>query len=481
MKNSDSISKQTLQSAKWNGLEKFGGQGVQFVLTIFMARFLTPSDYGLIGVLAIFITISQSFIDSGFSTALIRTKIPSKLDFSTVFIFNILIAIVFYSLLFVFAPYISIFFSQSILKDVLRIYSISLIINSLFAVHVAKLQIDLNFKLLAKARIVSSVISGCVGVYLAYKGYGVWALVFQNLISSLLNCIYIYIATKWFPYSNFSRNSFHRLGSFGVRLLIAGLLDTLYKNMSKFAIGKFYTSADLGNYERGAQFADLPNRSINGILNTITYPILSKIQDEEERLIMVYRKYVQMSSMTIFIISGLLCSLAKPIIIFTLTEKWADAIIFLQLFSLGCMFDHLSTINLNLLKVKGRSDLFLKLEVKKKTVSMLMLLVAIPFGVLPICLAAVLYSQVAIMFNTYYTGKLFKYGYISQIKDFSPYLIKTIIACIPVYMLTFTCLPDIVTIIIGGMIALIIYGILLRKDENFKYILSFFFSRLKNI
>lgn len=480
MENKESISKQTLSSVKWNGLEKLGGQGIQFILTLVIARFLTPSDYGIIGILTIFITISQAFIDSGFSSALIRTKNPKVEDFSTVFYFNILIAVVAYALLFVFAPLIADFFSESIVCDVLRVYSVSLIINSFFAVHVAKLQIALDFKSLAKSRIVSVLLSGCIGIFLAYNGFGVWALVAQNLILSVINCIYIYGLTRWVPFSRFSTESFSRLGTFGSRLLAAGLLDVLYKNMSKFAIGKFYTSADLGNYERGSQFASLPNLSINGILNTVTYPIFARIQDDEERLLAVYRKYVQMSSMVIFIISGLLCVLAKPIIIITLTEKWASAIIFMQLFALGCMNDHLNTINLSLLKVRGRSDLFLRLEVFKKTTSILMLIAAIPFGVLAICISAIIYNQVAVIFNTYYTGKLFKYGYLSQVKDFLPYLFKTMVACVPTYLLTFSRLPDLVVLILGCLLSICLYCLLLRKDTNFRYMIDVIIKRTQN-
>lgn len=476
----ESVKSQTIRSIKWNGIEKFGGQGIQFLVTLIIARMLSPSDYGLIGLLTIFITISQAFIDSGFNTALLRTKSPKEEDFCTVFYFNILIACITYTILFVTAPAISSFFNQSILIDILRVYSITLIINSFMAVQVARLQIRLDFKTLAKLRISAIFISGFVGIAMAYWGCGVWALVGQNLTSSIISVTFISFSCRWYPKYGFSIDSFRRLGAFGSRILVAGLLDSIYRNLTKFAIGKFYTSADLGNYERGAQFAELPNKSINNVLSTVTFPILAKIQDDEQRLIHVYRKYIQISSMLIFIISGLLCALAKPIILFTLTEKWESAIIFLHLFAFSCMFDHLSSINLNLLKVKGRSDLFLRLEIIKKSISLSILLCAIPFGVIFICISSLIYNQIAVFFNTYYTGKLFNYGYIAQIKDFFPYFIKTLISCLPAYLLTFTTLHHLVVIVLGSCISISIYILILQKDENMKELFTILINKLRN-
>lgn len=468
----ESVRSQTVRSVRWNGIEKFAGQGIQFLLTLVIARLLSPSDYGLIGLLTIFITISQTFIDSGFNTALLRTKCPKPEDYSTVFYFNFIIAIVVYVILYCIAPQIARFFNQPLLVDILRIYSLSLLINSLMAVQVAKLQVELDFKSLAIIRLLAVVLSGAIGIYLAYCDWGVWALVSQNISYSVISLVIICSVCRWLPKEGFNLESFKRLGSFGSRLLAASILDAIYKNLTRFAIGKFYTSSDLGNYERGAQFAELPNKSINGVLSTVTFPILAKIQDDEDHLIAVYRRYIQMSSMVIFIVCGLLCALAKPIILFTLTEKWVDAIIFLHVFSFSCMFDHLNTINLNLLKVKGRSDLFLRLEVFKKIISLIILMCAIPFGVFAICLSKVLYNQIAIFCNTYYTGKLFKYGYIEQFRDFLPYLCKTIIACVPAYAITLAGMPNIATIIVGAFLSIIIYLLLLRNDNNLKELIK---------
>lgn len=461
-----SVKQQTIKSAKWNFIERIGVYGIQFVLGIVMARYIAPADYGAIGMLAIFFAVSQAFIDSGFSSALIRKKNPNDDDFSTVFYFNLVVSILAYVILFAIAPYVADFFKLQILKPVLRIQSVTLIVNAIMAVQVAMLNIKLDFKSLAKRNVTATTISGICGVVLAVEGFGIWALVYQQIVASVINLIFICAVCRWLPKLTFSISSFKELGAFGSRLLASGLLHTIYQNMTTVAIGKFYTAQDLGYYTRGVQFAILPNNTVNGVLQTVTYPILAKIQDDETRLINVYRKYIRITSLGIFFMSGLLCALAKPVILLTLTDKWSGAIIFLHAFAFSCMFDHLSTINLNLLKVKGRSDLYLKLEIIKKTISITILCCAIPFGVLAICLSKVLYNQIAVYINTYYTGKLFNLGYLKQVKDFSPFFICTFLACVPAFELTLLDLPYWLTIILGSCLSASIYWFLLRKNPD---------------
>lgn len=463
---SASIKDQTISSTKWNGIERITVNGIQFLLTLVLARLLMPTDYGIIGMLAIFIEISQTFIDSGFQAALVRKTDVNDKDFSTAFYFNVFVAVIIYFVLFCCAPAIASFFNQPILSSVLRIYSVSLFINSLMVVQVSMLQIRLDFKSLAKRNISATIISGVIGIILAYSGFGVWALVWQNIAASLINLIFICYVCRWIPRSPFSKQSFKYLWFFGSRMLGAGLLNTVYKNLTTLAIGKFYSADDLGYYSRGSQFAHVPTNTVNGVLNTITYPILAKIQDDETRLMGVYRKYIRMSSLVIFIMCGILAALGKPLILFFLTEKWSSAIIFLQLFALGSMFDHMNTINLNLLKVKGKSDLFFRLEVVKKTIALIILGISIPLGVLSICISKLIYNQIAIIINTYYTGKLFHLGYLQQMKDISPFLWRTIVSCFPAYALTFFDLPYIVTIIVGAIISLFLYWLMLRKNPD---------------
>jgi O-antigen/teichoic acid export membrane protein len=474
-----SIKQQTLSSSKWNFIERISSQGIQFLLGIIMARLLLPSDYGTIGLLAIFFDISQAFIDSGFNSALIRTKDPTQKDYSTVFYFNLLISVAVYAILFFLAPSIASFFKIPILCPILRVQAVTLIINAAMAVQVSMLNIQLDFKSLAKRKVAATLISGVCGVAFAYAGFGIWSLVHQQIIAAGVNLVFICYVCRWIPKTGFSTESFKRLGAFGSKLLAAGLLHTFYRNFTTFAIGKFYSAQDLGYYSRGTSIADLPGSTINGVLQTVTYPILAKIQDDDKQLVYIYRKYIRITSLGIFIISGVLCALAKPTILLILTDKWAESVIYLHIFAFSYMFDHLSTINLNLLKVKGRSDLFLKLEILKKTISISLILLAIPHGILAICFAKFLYNQIAVFINTYYTGKLFHLGYIQQVKDFSPYLIRCILACIPAYLITYLELPHIVTIFIGGSLAFFLYWLMLRKNPDMLELVELLKERFK--
>jgi O-antigen/teichoic acid export membrane protein len=458
------IKDDTISGIKWSAIGRFSVQGVNFLLGLLMARLLTPEDYGTIGMLGIFMAIAGTFVDSGFSNALIRKIDRTETDFSTAFYFNIVVGLVCYGILFIVAPYIAIFFNTPILKDVVRVISLNIFINSLTIVQNAKLTIELDFKAQAKISLIATFVSGIFGLILAYTGFGVWALAFQSVTYNILSAILLWIVTKWRPTASFSKTSFLNLFSFGSKLLASGLLHTLYSNATTLVIGKYYTSKDLGYYSRGEQFASLPSMNITGILQRVTFPIFSKLQTDDSRLIQVYRKYICISSMIIFFGMFLLTALAKPIIVTILTDKWSNSIIYLQVFCFALMFDHLCQLNLNLLQVKGHSGLFLRLEIIKKIISLAILIAAIPFGVFAICVSKVIYTQIAVYINTYYTGKLFGLGYIAQIKDFSKYFIYSIVAAFFAYLLTLTPLPHLLNICLGSSIAVGVYLYLLRKD-----------------
>lgn len=467
-----SVKQTTIKSAKWSAIEKFSVQGVRFILGILMARLLTPGDYGVISMITIFIVISETFADSGFSLALVRQKSSSQADFSTVFYFNIIIAIGCYSLLFFASPFIAEFFKSPILTSVLRIQSLTVIINSLMSVYVAKMTIDLDFRAIAMRSLLSSVISGIIGVILAYLNFGVWALVYQNIAASVISFIFILLYCRWLPKLEFSKDSFHRLFGYGKNMLLVNIVNRIYTNMTPIIIGRFFNARALGFYDRGVSLANYPVDSVNGVLNKITLPILAKIQDDDSRLISSYRKYISITSIVIFFGCCLLAALAKPVILMLFTEKWASSIIFLQIYSFAIMFDHISSINLTLLQVKGRSDFFLRIELIKKAISITMLFASIPFGVIGICISKVIYTQIAIIFNTYYTGKLFGFGYREQFKDYIPYFCCALLACTPSFLLSLTSLPHIVIIIAGAVVSLAIYYAMLRKSEGMTEIMN---------
>ncbi len=466
------LTNKTLSGVKWNAIGRFSTQGISFVISILLARVLSPSDYGVIGMIGIFMAIAQTFIDSGFGSALIRKKDCTDTDYSTAFYFNIVVGIVSYLILFISAPFIAAFFKTPILVDIVRVLSINLFLNSLTIVQTAKLTAAVDFKSQAKISLIAVIVSGVIGLIMAYHGYGVWSLVYQSVSMSIVRTISFWLVTKWKPQRTFSRDSFNYLFGFGSKILSASLLHTIYANLSTILIGKFYTPKDLGYYSRGESLASLPSTNLTSILQSVTYPILSKIQDDDERLIQAYRKYICVTSMVIFWGMCLLAALAKPLILILLSDKWINSIIYLQVFCCAYMFDHICQLNLNILYVKGRSDLVLKLEIIKKTISISMIVAAIPFGILAICIARALYTQIAVIINTYYTGKLFNFGYLVQIRDFSKYLIYSIISVIPAFIFSFCSLNPILILISGVCIALLIYWILLHKDKNFIGVLS---------
>lgn len=461
-----SIKEETVSGVKWAGLETISTKAVSFFIGLLVARILSPEDYGTIGMISIFMAISQTFIDSGFAYALVRKIDRTESDYSTLFYFNIVIGLLCYLILFVSAPFIAGFFHTPILIRIIRVYAISLTLNSLTIVQSAKLTIELNFKAQAIVSFIGSLSSGLVGLFLAYSGFGVWTLVWQSLFGTAIRLFLIWAFARWRPMAPFSWDSFKDLFSFGSKLLASGMLHTIYTNLSNLAIGRYYTPEDLGYYSRGSQFAALPSSTITGVLQKVTYPILSNIQNDERRLIDVYRRYICISSVVIFFLMCMLAALAKPVIILLLTDKWANAVIYLQITCFAMMFDHICRINLNLLQVKGRSDLFLKLEIIKKALAFAILCAAIPLGVKAICISSVIYTQIAVYINTYYTGKLFGLGYIAQLKDFSKYLLLSVLCSVPAFILSMSDIHPLISLSCGGIIAIVLYYFFLRKDSN---------------
>lgn len=477
----ENIRSQAINGAKWAMIEKFSLQIIQFGLGIILARLLTPDDYGTIGMIAVFIAISNVFIDSGFASALIRKKDPTEEDFSTVFLTNLAVSAICFFILYLLAPWIANFYNTPILCSIIRVQSISLLLYALMAVHVTKLTVEVNFKVLARASLISSPTSGLIGIAFAYFGFGVWALVIHNLLSIILKFLCILYQNHWFPRIVFSRQSFNELFGFGKNILGASILSAIYFNIDSIIIGKFFSPSYLGNYTRGIQIAKLPVDNINGVLNTVTYPILAKLQNETERLLSAYKKYIGITSMCIFFCCLLMSALGKPVVLFLLSEKWCDAIIYLQLYSFAIMTDHLCVINLNLTKIKGRSDLILRLEIIKRILSFIILCSAIPFGVLGICISKLIYSIFAVLINTYYNGKLFNMGITTQFKDFIKYLIWAFIATIPAYAITYAPIPYFAQLCIGFTVSLTTYCTALRKDANFIEVKQMILSKIHEI
>lgn len=473
-----SIKKDTISGIKWSSFEQFAVQGIHFIIGILLARLLAPSDFGTVAMVTVFYTVSKAFINSGFQNALIRKESRTNDDYCTVFIFNVCMSSLFYVILFFGAPWVADFFDTPVLCSVLRIQSVCLIIDSIGTVQVTRLTIHLDFKGLAKRATIASLLSGIVGVLMAYQGFGLWSLVAASIVSSVMNMALVWFYSNWKPSLRFSVKSFKEMFSFGSRLLVAGLINTIYSNITPLIIGKFFSAKDLGLYMRGTRFANFPCEMLNGAIKRVTYPILAKMQSDTERLIRLYRKYICTMSMCIFFCCTLLAAIARPFILLLLTDKWEACIIYLQIFVFSCMFDHIGFINLNLLKVVGRSDLFLRLEIIKRLLSLTILLSAIPFGVVGICISKIIYTQFGLVINTYYTGKLFKLGYVEQFKDYSGFFICSVIACTPAYLFTFLHLNHVISLLFGIASALLLYWFMLRNNSSMKELLGLIKERM---
>jgi O-antigen/teichoic acid export membrane protein len=452
-----SIKAKTVRGVFWSSIERFSVQGIQFILGVIIARLLDPSDYGVIGMLAIFLAVSQTFIDSGFSNALIRKQDRTETDFSTVFYFNIGVGLFFYLLLFLASPFIARFYNTQILKDITKVIALNLVFNSLAVVQRAKLTILVDFKTQAKISLLATVISGTTGLIMAYKGLRAWALVFQSVLNSGLSMIFFWLFLRWKPLKVFSMQSFRELFFFGSKLLLSELLETIYKNIYTIVIGKKFHTADLGYYTRADQFAQFPSANLTGIFQRVTFSILCGIQDDDEKLKKVYLQYLRIAA---FIIFPLMCGLAavtKPFILSMLTEKWAGIVPILQFLCFSYMLYPVHAINLNLLQVKGRSDLFLRLEVLKKIVGILILCITIPHGLIVMCASTIVSSFICLIINTYYTGKIISVGFFVQMKNLFPIFLTSLTMSVVVYLISNIFANNIIKLLLGIISGIIFY------------------------
>lgn len=453
----ESLKHKTVRGTVWSTVERFSIQGISFLVMIIMARILTPADYGLIGMLTVFIAVSQSLVDSGFSQALIRKLDRSEVDNSTVFYFNIVVGLLLYLLLFVCAPLIADFYDQPMLVPLTRVLSLGIPVNSLVVVHRALLTVDIDFKTQAKASLVAALVSGIVGIAMAYGGFGVWSIVAYQLSSLFINMLLLWILFRWKPEWIFSWRSFRELFGFGSKLALSGIIDTIYRNIYLIVIGKFFNTADLGYYTRAQQFADFPSANVSGIIQRVTYPVLCTIQNDDERLRDVYRRFLRLSAFVVFPLMIGLAAVAHPFIILVLTEKWEFTAVLLQIMCLYMMWYPVHAINLNLLQVKGRSDLFLKLEIIKKIVGVTILCVTLPFGLIAMCWGGVLSSILSLVINTHYTGILIQVGFLRQIRDLVPTMIYSLLMGVLVWTIVSLVESNLLALILGVGAGVVFY------------------------
>jgi teichuronic acid exporter len=415
-----SLKQKTISGLLWSFIENFSRQGIALIFGIILARLLSPREFGLIGMIAIFLAISQSFIDSGFTQALIRKKDCSQADFSTVFYFNLAASIFFYFLLFISAGLISRFFEEPQLKLIIRVVGLGLVINAFSIVQRARLTKRIDFKLQTRITVIASIIAGITGILFAYSGYGVWSLVIKSLTGFVFTSFLLWLWNKWKPDLSFSRKSFREMFPFGYKLLVSGLIDTIYRNIYLLIIGKYFSATELGFYSRADQFSSLPSSNITGVIQRVSYPVLSEAQDDMQTLKKAYKKIVKSTMFITFILMFGMAAIAKPMVIALIGEKWMPSVIYLQLLCFVGIFYTLSSINLDMLNVKGRSDLFLKLEVIKKVLAIPIIVLGIFFGIKILILGMIVISMISCYLNSLYSGRLIGYSIAEQIKDLIP-------------------------------------------------------------
>lgn len=423
---SDNLKHDTVKGLFWSSVERFSVQGVSFLVMLVIARILSPKDYGLVGMLAIFLAVAQSLIDSGFSQALIRKKDRTEKDNCTIFYFNSVVSVLLYVFLYILAPLIASFFKEPQLIGLTRVLGIVVVINGLAVVQRAIYTIEINFKVQARASFIGAVVSGGIGIILALKGFGVWTLVWQQLLNAAVTTLSLWAFSTWRPKWLFSWKSFREMFSFGSYMLLSGLMNTIYTNLYQLVIGKIFSAASLGYYSRANQFAQFPSTNITNIFNRVVYPILCKVQDDRARYVKASKKFLCLSSYIVFPLMCFLAGISKPLIIVLLGEKWVYASTLMVPICLSLMWYPANALNLNAITVIGRSDLFFRLEIIKKIIGAAILAISVPFGLLVLCYSSIPGTLLGLYVNSYYTGKEIGYGLLSQMKDLAPILILSL-------------------------------------------------------
>lgn len=423
-----SLKQKTISGLYWTLAQQFGSQGIQFIVSIVLARLLMPEEFGLIGMITIFVAIGNILRDSGLSSSLIRTTNPDQDDYSTVFVVNLAGSILLYALLFVTAPWIAGFFNQPVLVAITRITTLSFIINAFSGVQVARLTRIMDFKTQLTVQIPSLIVGSFLGILLAWQGFGVWSLVWMNLVQATISAAQLWIRTGWHPHFRFKKEVFRKHFSFGYRLMLSGLIDTIYQNIYHVVIGRFFAPAQLGFYTRAMTLRQLPVQNISSALKKVTLPMFANIKHDDAKLKWASKKLMKQ---VIFWLAPVLIGLsviAEPFFRLVFTEKWLPAVPYFRLLCVAGILYPVHAYNLNILNVKGRSDLFLRLEIIKKVLITIGIALAIPFGIHGLLYAQIVLTVMGFIINSWYSGYFIQYSVKEQLRDIIP-IIGLALAC----------------------------------------------------
>ena len=428
-----SLKDKTVKGVGWSAADAFLAQGVSFIVGLVLARLLSPEEYGLIGIVLIFTTILLSVVDCGFSNALIRKLKVTEEDYNTLFIFNILISLAMYGLLYASAPFIANFFERPQLVALTRVTGLLLIFQALSIVQYTILSRNVDFKTKTKASLISAIISGGIGIAMAFLGYGVWSLVYQQLSRQLLYSLFLWIYIKWWPKLSFSLDSFRYMWGFGWKLLVSGLLDKIWAQLYQVVVGKFYSPATLGQYSRSKEYANIFSSNLTTIVQRVSYPVLSQVQDDEERMVSAYRKVIKITMFVTAIILISMAAVSEPFIYCLIGPQWQDAAKFLPYICISMSLYPLHAINLNMLQIQGRTDIFLYLEIVKKIIAIGPICLGIFINIYWMLVGTILTGIIAFFLNSYYTGKRLGYSSWMQLKDILPSYSIAFLIAISVY------------------------------------------------
>ncbi|WP_142825931.1 lipopolysaccharide biosynthesis protein [Planococcus soli] len=439
-----SLKKKTIGGLFWSFGDLIGNQGIQFLIQIILARLLLPEHFGLIGMILVFIALSNSLVDSGFTQALIRERNASQADYSTVFYFNLFVSLLIYGVLFVAAPGISRFFAEPQLVSLVRVLSIGIVINAFAVIPKAMFAKEVNFKAQAKVNLTASILSGIIAVGLAVTGYGVWSLVLRQLSMNAIQSLLFTLSKKWIPSLVFSIASFKRLFGFGWKLLVSGLIDTFYTNVYFLIIGRQYSASQLGYYTNASRFSEIVSQNLAATILRVTYPVLSSIQDEHERLKQSYKNITKLTAFLIFPVMVGMAAVGEPLVLLVFGEKWLPMVPYFQLLSIAGMLYPILALDLSILQVKGRSDLYLLLEIINKISLTILLVLAIwlELGVIGLIAAAILNTYLEFFVNSHFSKREVAYPAAEKVRDL-----------LPVYVVSF---------LMGG--AVLMFGTLLETS-----------------
>jgi O-antigen/teichoic acid export membrane protein len=464
----------------WSFVDSLVQTGLAFVVGIVLARLLSPAEFGLVGMITIFISVSGSFVDSGFGNALVRKKECTDLDYSTVFYFNLAVGIVFYWVLFFCAPDISRFFNEPRLTKLIQVLSIVLVINSFALVQQTILTRRIDFKLQARISLIASLVSGLIGIVLAFIGFGVWSLVVRQICHSGIKSALFWVWNRWRPVFAFSRASFAELFSFGYKLLLSGLIDTVYQNIYLLIIGKFFSAQDLGYFTRARQFQSLPSENINNVVRRVSYPVLARMQDDKAALKKNYQKLLKGVMFVTFVLMLGMGAVAEPMVITLIGEPWRPCIVYVQLLCLVGMMYPLHALNLNILNVHGRSDLFLRLAVIKKILALPVIVIGVMFGIEAMIIGMIVNSQIACFLNGHWSGRFIGYPIREQAKDILPSFVlaggMALVVALIGQLIAFSPPAVLMIQVVSGAVLVLVIARLI-KLEAYQLILETVFAR----